>query len=168
MIRLLHAVGILNAAVWLGASIFFTFVAGPAFFSEDMLRLLGKPHAGAAAQVVIARYFLVQEVCALLALAHLVCEALYLGRPVWRWTLALLAGGLLLVCVGDYGFRPKLHSLHRAMYRPGTPVAVQQMAQRSFRVWHGVSQVLNLAVVGGVFGYFLLLALPPSNSRLRG
>ena len=167
MIRVLHGVGILNAAVWLGASIFFTFVAGPAFFSEDMLTLLGRPHAGAAAQVVLARYFLLHEVCALLALAHLLLEALYLGRPIWRWTLALLAALLLLVCVGDYGFRPKLHSLHRAMYRPGTPVPVQQMAERSFRVWHGVSQVFNLVMVAGVFGYYFRLTLVPADSRLR-
>jgi len=167
MIRVLHRLGVLNAAVWLGASIFFTFVVAPAFFSEDMLALLRRPHAGAAAQVVVARYLLVHKVCALLALAHLILEALYLGRPIWRWTLALLAGVLLLVCVSDYGFQPKLHSLHRAMYRPGTPAPVQQMAERSFRVWHGVSQVFNLIVVAGVFGYYFWLTPTPVDSRLR-
>ena len=167
MIRVLHGVGVLNAAVWLGASVFFTFIAGPAFFSEDMLAVLGRPHAGAAAQVVLARYFLVHEVCALLALTHLILEGLYLGRPIWRWTLALLAALLLLVCIGDYGIQPKLHSLHRAMYRPGAPAAVQQMAGRSFRGWHGVSQVLNLIVVAGVFGYYLRLTLTPTDSRHR-
>jgi len=167
MIRVLHAVGILNAAVWLGVSVFFTFVAGPAFFSEDMLALLGRPHAGAAAQVVLARYYLLHEVCALLALAHLIWEAIYLGRPIWRWTLALLAALLLLVCVGDYGFRPKLHSLHRATYRPGTPEPMQQMAERSFRMWHGLSQTLNLIVVVGVFAYFYRLTLVQTDPRLR-
>ncbi len=167
MMRVLHRVGVLNAAVWLGASIFFTFFAGPAFFSEAMLNLLGRPHAGAAVQVVLARYFLLQEVCALLALAHLVLEALYLGRPIWRWTLALLVAVLVLVCVSDYGLSPKLHSLHREIYRPGTPPPRSQIAERSFRVWHGVSQVLNLIVVAGVAGYFYRLTLVPTDSRLR-
>jgi hypothetical protein len=167
MIRVLHGFGVLNAALWLGSTLFFSFVAGPAFFSDDMLRLLGRPHAGAAAQVVLGRYFILQEVCALIAVAHLIAEALYLGRPLYRRTLALLVALLVLVCVGDYGFQPKLHSLHRTMYRPGTPVSMQQMAERSFRIWHGVSQVFNLLVVAGVSGYFFRVALGPTDSRVR-
>ena len=167
MIRVLHAVGMLNAAIWLGASIFFTFLAGPAFFSDDMLTLLGRPHAGAAAQVVLARYFLLHQVCALIALAHLLWGAIYLGRPIWRRRLALLSALLFLVCVGDYGLRPKLRSLHLEMHRPGMTASVHQAAERSFRIWHGVSQVFNLVVVAGVFGYFIRLTMAPSESRLR-
>ena len=167
MIRVLHGVGVLNAAIWLGASVFFSFVAGPAFFSEDMLRLLGRPHAGAAAQVVIGRYFIVHQACALIALAHLFAEALYLGRPLYRQTLALLVALLILICVGHYGLQPKLQSLHLAMYRPGSPAPVQQMAARSFHVWHGMSQVFNLLVVVGVFVYFFRLTLRPTDHRMR-
>jgi hypothetical protein len=167
MIRVLHGVGVLNAALWLGSTLFFSFIAGPAFFSEDMLQLLGRPHAGAAAQVVLGRYFMLQEVCALVAVAHLITEALYLGRPLYRRTLALLVAVLVLVCVGNYGFRPKLHALHLAMYRPGTPVEVQQMAGRSFGLWHGISQTFNLLVVAGVFAYFVRLTLAPTDPRMR-
>ena len=59
----LRFIGMLNAAVWLGAVIFFTFVAAPAFFSQEMLSFLPRSYAGAAAQVVIKRLFTLHEVC---------------------------------------------------------------------------------------------------------
>src|SRR5678816_4102246 len=55
----LRIIAIINAAVWFGSIVFFTFAAGPAFFTDEMIRLLGKAHAGAAAQLVVHRYFIV-------------------------------------------------------------------------------------------------------------
>ncbi len=163
MIRLLHVVGILNAAIWFGAAVFFTFGVGPAFFSKDMLTLLGRPHAGAAAQVVLERYFLLHLICAVVALAHLITEAVYLGRPLWRWTLALLVGILLLNCVGAYGLQPKLRALHRTMHGVGTPPQMRAVAGQSFGLWHGVSQGFNLAVVAGVLVHLLRVTQPPED-----
>jgi len=37
----LRIIALLNAAVWFGSIIFFTFAAGPAFFTDDMIQLLG-------------------------------------------------------------------------------------------------------------------------------
>ena len=71
MNRFLKWVGLLNAAIWLGATLFFTFAVGPAFFSEKTWALFGWPqnvlaakyYAGAVAQVVLERYFLMQHLC---------------------------------------------------------------------------------------------------------
>jgi len=57
VIGFLRIVGILNAAVWFGAAVFFTFGAGFAPFSAEMKRLLGSNNypyfSGAIAQILI-------------------------------------------------------------------------------------------------------------------
>ena len=102
MIGFLRFVGVANAAMWFGASIFFTFSVGPAFFSDKMIGLLTRPYAGAAAQIVIERYFLFHELCGAVALVHLVAEWLYMGKPLQRLTLWLLLGILALGLVGGH------------------------------------------------------------------
>ena len=160
-------VGVINAAVWFGACIFFTFGAGPAFFSNEMLALLTRPYAGAAAMIVLQRYFLLNQICGVIALIHLVAESLYLGRPVMRWTLSVLAAVFILGLVGGYGIQPKLKTLHRSMYNPANPPALRQTAEHSFRFWHGVSQAVNLVVVAGVLVYLLRVTRVSDTSRYR-
>jgi hypothetical protein len=163
MIRLLRAVGILNASIWFGAAVFFTFGVGPAFFSTAMLALLGRPHAGAAVQVVLERYLLLQLICAVIALIHRVTESLYLGRPLPRGMLALLAGLLVLSGLGAYALQPRLHALHQTMYQPGTPPQTRAAAERSFRRTHGVAQAFNLALVAGVLVHLLRITRTPDD-----
>jgi hypothetical protein len=59
VIGFLRLVGIANAAVWLGAAIFYTVCAGPAVVSSDMPALLGLKYfpyfSGAVGQIVLAR-----------------------------------------------------------------------------------------------------------------
>ena len=67
MIGFLRFVGLMNAAVWFGAAIFFTFGIGAAAFSPEMKELLGPKNSpyfsGAIAQILIARYFHLQLLC---------------------------------------------------------------------------------------------------------
>src|SRR5437773_4099312 len=115
-----------------------------------MIALLSRPYAGAAAQIVIERYFLFHELCGGIALAHLVAEWLYMGKPLQRLTLWLLLGICSLGLVGGYSLQPKLRSLHRTIYGPGsTPKQVEQ-AKHSFKLWHATSQVLNLVIISGL------------------
>jgi uncharacterized membrane protein YjgN (DUF898 family) len=164
MIGVLRIVGLLNVAVWLGASVFFTLAVGPAFFSESMLRLLGRPHAGAAAQLVLERYFIMHQICAGVALLHLVGEGVYLGRMIHRWTLGLLLVLLGFSLVAGYIIQPQLRSLHLTMYRPGLAVEEQETAGRSFRILHGVSQLINLAMLAGVLVYVVRLTKAPTET----
>ena len=167
MIGLLRFVGVGNAAMWFGASIFFTFSVGPAFFSDKMIGLLSRPYAGAAAQIVIERYFLFHEFCGLIALVHLVAEWLYMGKPLQRLTLWLLLGIFALGLVGGHSLQPKLRVLHRTIYGPGsTPQQIEQ-AKQSFKIWHAVSQCLNLVVLGGVAVYLWRATTPGSGYRYR-
>jgi hypothetical protein len=161
----LRLVGILNAAVWVGSVFFFTFAAGPAFFSEEMARFLPKSHAGAAAQVVIYRYFLVQLWCAGIALAHLIAEWLYSGRPFKRPWLFLLMGLFMLNLLGAYVLLPKMKELHLKKYSPQTTVEVKKSAERSFTILHVTSTLLNLLVIPGVLVYLWQVTKPVNTAR---
>src|SRR5207247_3593120 len=153
--------------MWFGASIFFTFSVGPAFFSDKMIGLLTRPYAGAAAQIVIERYFFFHEMCGVIALTHLVGEWLYMGKPLQRLTLWLLLGIATLGLLGGYSLQPKLRTLHRAMYGPGsTPQQVDQ-ARHSFKLWHATSQALNLVILCGVAVYLWRVTTPGSGYRYR-
>lgn len=159
--------GVANAAVWFGTSIFFTFSVGPAFFSDKMIQLLTRPYAGAAAQIIIERYYLMNEICGVIALAHLVAEWLYMGKPLQRLTLWLLLGIAAVGLMGAHSLQPRLKELHRTMYSPGLAPQQIEQAKHSFKVWHGLSQVLNLVVISGVTVYLWRVTTPGSGYRYR-
>lgn len=156
VIQFLRFIGTLNAAIWLGAALFFTVAVGPAFFSPAMKRLLGDVYAGLAAQIVLERYFVLHFLCGGLAIMHALAEWVYLGRNMQRWMIATLVAVLGLSLIGGLWLQPRLKRMHQVKYaRPGYFSAEQQtQAARSFRTWHGISQVMNLVVIAGVAAYF--------------
>ena len=150
MISILRFIGVANAALWFGATLFLTFFAGPAFFSQPMLEALQhRYYAGLAAQVVLERYFLLHYLCVSIALAHLIGEWLYLGRRIPRFMLGLWAVLLALILFGGLYVQPRLQELHQEMYY-GQTTTDQTAAAHTFRTWHGISQVANLVVMLGV------------------
>ena len=161
----LRIIAILNAAVWFGSIIFFTFAAGPAFFSDEMIHLLGKAYAGAAAQVVIHRYFLMQQWCAGIAIAHLIAEWLYTGRPFHRLVLLLLMALFLMGLLGGYVLQPRMRDLHLRKYAAQTSPEVKASAGRSFSILHGTAQALNLLVIGGVLVYLWYVTKSVNTAR---
>ena len=44
----LRFIGVANAAIWFGSAIFFTFAAGPAFFTTEMVHIIPPPYNGLA------------------------------------------------------------------------------------------------------------------------
>ena len=165
MLGFLRLVGILNAAVWVGTVIFFTFAGATAFFSDEMLRLLGRPHAGAAAQILVYRYFLVQLWCAGIAVAHLIAEWLYSGRPFGRITLLVLVGLFLVNILGAYVMHPRMKELHIKRYSPQTTLEVKESATRSFRILHATSSIFNLLVIPAVLVYLWQVTKPVNTAR---
>jgi len=154
MLGLLRFIGTVNAAIWLGAAIFLTFAAGPAFFSGEMLQVMPRYHAGRAAQIVLERYFNLQLVCSLIAVAHLAAEWFYAGRAPARVQRLLLGGIVGLTLLGGWWMQPKLKSLHAIMYAPNTTEVQKAAAKRRFGMWHGVSQTANLLLTAGALVYF--------------
>jgi hypothetical protein len=170
VIGFLRYVGTVNAAVWFGAAIFFTFVAGPGIFSEEMHSVLGADqttfifYAGGVAMVLIKRYFGLQYFCAVVAFFQLFAERLYLGKKVSRFTLGLLMGIVLLVLLGGFWVQPKLRGLRETMYHGPTQTQKDQ-ARHTFNVWHGTSMALNFLVVAGLCVYLVRVNRPPEAGR---
>ena len=169
MIGFLRFVGILNAAVWFGAAIFFTFGAGPVPFSTAMRNLLGSNNfpyfSGAIAQLFIARYFYFHLACAAVAVLHLLAEWLYLGKRPPRWQVGLLIGLAAAALVGGYWLQPRMKALHAAKYGLNTPPETRLAAERSFKAWHGVSQGVNFLLIGGLVVYLWRAANPSDTAR---
>jgi hypothetical protein len=157
--------GLLNAAVWLGGVISFTFALGPAFFSKEMTAIIRVPYNGIAAQIIIHRFFILINCCGAIALLHLFLEKLYLGKMVERLTLVALLVAISLGLSGGFLLQPKLKKLHLQKYSAQVSTEIRTGAERSFRIWHGVSQTMNLFMLGGLLVYFWRISNPPGASR---
>ena len=169
MTGFLRFVGILNAAIWLGAAIFFTLGIAPAIFSGEMQTLLGRDYypyfSGAIAQVLIARYFKLELICAIVALLHFMAEWLYLGKSAQKLWLGLVIGLFSLGIFGGFWLQPRLKELHTVRYAASTPRETRDAARQSFRTLHGTAQVINLLMLCGLGVYFWHVANPPDPTR---
>jgi hypothetical protein len=172
VIGFLRFVGIANAAVWLGAAIFYTVCAGPAMLSSDMQALLGPKYfpyfSGAVAQIILARYFCFHLVCAIIALLHLLAERIYLGRTAHRLWLGLLVALFGFSLLASVWLGPKLARLHRAQHILSVAPALREAAAKSFRLWHGVFQAVNVLIIGGVAVCLWRVTNPPDELRFVG
>jgi hypothetical protein len=166
--RLLRFVGLLNAALWLGAAVFCTAGALPALHSQGMVELLGPRYyeylSGAIAQALHTRLFHWQIGCALFAWVHLVAEWLYLGRIPGRLWVGLHAALLTLGLIAGLWLCPKLAALHRGQH-PLARSEAREAATRSFRLWDGVFQAVNVLMFAGVAVYFWRLTGPEDTPR---
>lgn len=165
MIGFLRFVGVVNAAIWFGAAIFFTVGVGPAFFDPEMTQVIPAPYNGLAAEVVIKRFFILQHWCGIIAFIHLIAEWLYMGRPFERLTVALLTLIFCLGLAGGFWLQPKLKQLHRTKYSARSSAVEKQQASRSFSLWHGFSQTANLMVTIGLLVYLWRISNAPSPTR---
>ena len=152
MIGFLRFVGVVNAAVWFGSAIFFTIVAGPAFFSDEMVQLIRPPYNGAAAQILIKRFFYLHYWCGGIAVLHLILERLYTGRTFERFTTGILIGVIGLSLMGGLLMQPRMKTLHYVKYR-GATAEQREEAAKSFAVLHGLSQTMNLFMTAGLLFY---------------
>jgi hypothetical protein len=171
VIVLLRWIGVMNAAVWLGATVVFGFVALPAVFSDELKHLLGDPYVGLVAQKLVARYFVLQCWCAVIALAHLLAEWVYLGRRLHRVTLGIVLALLTLGLVGGLWLQPKMNTLHRIKYssefyrREVYSAADRAAAARAFRSWHIVARVADLLGLVGLIYYTWRVVNPSDETR---
>ncbi|EEF59855.1 hypothetical protein Cflav_PD2862 [Pedosphaera parvula Ellin514] len=163
--------GVVNAAIWFGAAIFFTAVIGPAVFSQETHKLFGETafpyYAGGIAMIMIRRYFLLQIICAAVALLHFLLEKISFQRKLTRFTLILLLSLFGLGLIGRFGFYPKMEALRQTMYF-GQTAEQKEKARSTFGAWHGFSQVVNLVMIGGLFIYLIQLNKPVESVRYGG
>lgn len=162
----LRFLALLNAAVWLGATVFFTVLAGPAFFGPEMSAFLPRPHRARAAELIIARLFMLQQICGGIALTLLLMECVRAGRLVRRAHLALVGGLLVCGLLAGNWLAPRMHQLQRIRYAPNSTPAQVAAAEASFNRWHAFSQVVNLLVIAGLVVHLWAVSRPPETPRL--
>jgi len=168
MTAILRFIGILNAAIWLGGAVYFTFVAGQLPFSGDMKTLLGNAfpyYSGAIAQIGVSRYFGFHLFCCVVALVHLGAEWLYQERRNRKLLLWLVGAMLGLTLLGGYWLQPKLKRLYAIKYAANYPQPARDAAAKSFGRWHALSMTMNLFMLGGLVIYTMHMTRPPEIAR---
>ena len=154
MLLLLRLIGTTNAAVWLGAVVAHICVSVPAFVSGPMVRLLPLVHAGAAELILSARFYQMEYWCAGIALAHVLAEWLYTGKPLNRWSgyvlgaiagIALLSGAVLL---------PKAQHLHLEANGNRSTPPQRQRAVGAFKTWEVMIHSANVLTLIGLTVHF--------------
>jgi len=172
VIGFLRFIGIMNAAVWLGTAIFFTFGAEPACLSADMKNALGigageSYFPGAIEMVVMSRYYHVALACGVVALLHLLLEWLYMGRPHRKFAFGLIAGMFLLTFFASNAIQPKLAELNKQRYRAQAQ-ADRDRAARSFHILNVTRHVFQALIIGGLVVYVWRVANPSDTLRFLG
>lgn len=168
MIGLLRLVGVMNAAVWLGATILYVIGVSPTAGSEDVTQLLGKnqPYYGGYIGLYLAqRFFHLHLACGVIALLHIFGEWIYLGRfpkRVWLVLVAALAGYALLQSVW---LQPRLERLHRQRYALNTPAPARVQASRASDWALSVTRGVNWLSLLGLGAYLWRVANPPDTTR---
>src|SRR5262245_16523495 len=170
----LRFIGVLNAAVWLGAALFFTCAVAPAFFTDEVQKLFHGPFwPGVMAQRILDRYFYLQQICGVIAVVHQIAEWFYLGRTLQRLHVALLGGLLVIGFAGGFWLQPRLQRLHLvkynmdAQYQPAAYSTAERVAaMKSFSRWHGVSLALNFCSLAGLAVYFWRVTHPSDDLRV--
>lgn len=163
-------VGIVNAAIWFGAGVFFALVALPGIFSEDLHKLFGeetafKYYAGGMAMELFRRFFVLQYLCGFVALAHLCAEKLYLGRAFPRLATSIALGVLGISLIGGGIVQPRLRELRQTMYSTTATPEQKAAATHSFGLWHGTSMAVNFFVLAALLVYLVQVTRAEESSR---
>lgn len=158
VIGFLRFMGMLNAAIWLGAAIFCTLGVLPLVNSQAMTALLGQTYfpylSGGIVRLIIARLFYWQIFFAVIAWLHLVLEWLYLGRTPRRLWVGLLTLLFSVSLIAGLWLNPKLTRLHRSAHAVNLRPEDRAVAEKSFRLWDGVFEAVNVLLIGGLGVYF--------------
>jgi Domain of unknown function (DUF4149) len=165
----LRFVGIVNAAIWFGAAIFFAAGVLPAVFSREMHQLFhenpSEPYySGAVAQTLFQCYFTLQCICGAVALLHLVAEKLYLGRGMPRLGTTLVVSLFCFALIGSFWLLPHMKDLRQTGYF-GRTQDEKERARHSFAMWHGFSEVVNVFIVAGLLVHLVQVTRPAAPGR---
>ena len=165
----LRFVGLMNAAIWFGAAIFYCFGAAPVLQSEALKTLIGSnnfPYYGFAIQnLVAASFFHLHVACGIVCVLHLMAEWLYFGKyPRKVWVLFILA---LLLAGGLQGLwvQPRLKLLHDLEHGRQARPEERQLAARGFKTWSSIAWSLDALLALGVGFYVWRTANPPDPMR---
>jgi hypothetical protein len=158
----------MNAAVWLGTTVFFTFGANPACFSPIMTNMF-KADADAyypnvVAQAVMAKYYVISMACAVIALLHFLAKWFYMGRPSRKFSGGLVISLFLLTLIASNVITPELTNLNKNRFTATQP-AERQSAAKWFHILRAVETTFNFLMIGGLMVYTWRIANPSDTLR---
>ena len=179
--RFIRFIGIFNAAIWVGGSVFFSFLAGSVFFSPEVKQFTPPPYNGLVAQAMLERFFLLHYICGSAAIGHLLVEWFFKQGPFPKRPIIYIATLILLALIGGKWISPDLKIWHQQRYQfqiktEGNPPMIEnkpyskeirQNAKLKFSIWHGISQTVNLIMLIMLTWYFWKLVHPSNSSHLQ-
>lgn len=154
----------MNAAVWLGAGVFFTLGIGTAVFSPEMKQIFGEYYPGVVAQILLKRYFTLHMVCGAIALVVFGFELFYLRKRFQRWAFALFMIPFAVGALGGFVLQPRMAPLHLTKYQTRDPELKARVSQQFGRL-HALSSTLNLVSLGFLVVYLWRVANPQEQAR---
>jgi len=159
----------MNAAVWLGTAIFFTFGVEPACFSADMRATLGVSgpsyYPAAISGIVMSHYYHITLACGVIAVLHFLAEWVYMGRPRRKFAFGLVVALFVLTLIGSNAVQPALVRLNRTHYTPKAQPAERESAGKTFRVVSVASIALNILTIAGLVVYVSRVSSPSETLR---
>ena len=141
---LIQFIHLLSLVCWLGAIIFFSFVAAPAIF-----RKLDRATAGEVVGVLFPGYYMMGYVCGGLAVITLFLGAQQVSVGKWA------ALGLMIFCtvIARAVINPKAKVL-KAEMKESTAGTEKEELEAQFKKYHRISVQLNVVVL--LAGLYLL------------
>src|SRR5579871_4343133 len=111
----------MNASVWLGTTVFFTFGASPACFSSTVTDIFkvgpDSYYPNVIAQAIMTKYYAISLACAVVALLHFVCKWLYMGRPSRKFSAMLVISLFVIMLIGSNAIQPALGKLNEKRFK---------------------------------------------------
>jgi hypothetical protein len=164
----LRVIGITNAALWFGSALALLLIVNPGFSSPAMAEILPVSHSGAAAQILLKRFYEVQYCCGAVAFGHLLLESLYTGKPWGRWVVFLVVGVISLNLFSGNVTQPKLERLHLESYGQRSTPQQRKEANQSFRSWGNLLNFSNFILTLGLWLHLLEVHSPGILTRFTG
>ncbi len=157
MVRISNALCYLALSLWVGAMVFFTFIAAPALFAG-----LPRDQAARAVGAIFPKYYLIGYVAGTVILVASVLRArrpAYLAgytvrRAPSRWPVLAAAVMLVLTLYAGLVLLPEAQQLQAQI--PTFETDQMTPAREAFQRIHGITWALNLVVL--VLGALLLVS----------
>lgn len=169
MIGIVRVVGLLNAAVWLGGSVFALAVVPLTIGSTSMHQLLGQRYypyfSGAIGQLATNHFWTLHLVCGSIAVLHLAAVSLYFGKGMARLWSYMLAALMMLGILEKAWIQPRLERTHIASYAVNRPPIERQAAARLHSNWLIFNRFLDFAAMLSLSIYVWRVANPQDAAR---
>jgi hypothetical protein len=144
VISFLRVVGLMNAAVWLGGSLYHLLAVGPFFSSAGIKWLIGDFYAGGVGLMAWQRFYALSYLCISVALLHLVAEWVYLGRGISRFNGGLLCLLLTFTLLGNYQMDKVVAPAYYNRTSQKVSAEERARAERTYPLW---STIWNTSTV---------------------